>query len=562
MSRISILLSPLIVWGALVAQADAQLLSRQTLIDDARQLARTIEAVHPDPYLLGGGKIAFHRRLQQTMEAIPDSGMTKDDFFILLAPFVASVGDAHTVVSDPHPTDPYSPKGIPLYFETADNGLYVAAVLRENHRSLLGAQLTSIEGLSFQDIVGRYRQRRGADNDYFLYRGLGGQGALWSAHSLKTLIPEWVRRDSIRVGLRLPRNRDTIIVIAVPDFIDYASFVSPQTTDMALVNDYMLKLQRTDIFYRFTDSTHHTCWLVIRDLSTYREAFEIWHSYGIEDRENQARGLFQRYHGSEPPADIREVIAGLPSATELFRSMVQDMKISGTKNLLVDLSQDGGGNSLLGNILIYFLYGKEMVLSVKGRTTEIVKYSHDYFDKFPSPTLEKINAVRRVPLTVDGYDFAADYDHFGYPGPRQVTQEFAEMLGRMPTFQKEYESGTYDGHYRPGNVFVLCDAGTFSSAFFVMYYLKQAGAEIVGIPSAQAGNCFGDIIGFELPNSGLKYQVSRKYFELFPDDPDRGRVLMPDHLMTYDVMSSYNFDPASLLWFALDLLRKRNASDN
>ena len=57
-----------------------------------------------------------------------------------------------------------------------------------------------------------------------------------------------------------------------------------------------------------------------------------------------------------------------------------------------------------------------------------------------------------------------------------------------------------------------------------------------------------------MPNSGLKYQVSRKYFELFPGDPDRGRVMPPDHLMTYDIMASYNFDPAALLWFALDLL--------
>lgn len=324
----------------------------------------------------------------------------------------------------------------------------------------------------------------------------------------------------------------------------------------------MQKLQRTDIFYRFLDSTHQTCWLVIHDLSNYREAFEIWQSYGIKERENQARAAYQRYHGTQPPADIQGVIAGLPSATELFCSMVEEMKKSKTKNLLIDLSQNSGGNSLLDNILIYFLYGKEMVLSIKGRTTEIVKYSPEYFEKFPSPTLEEINKNRAVALSVDGYDFTADYGHLDYSGQKHATQEFEEMLGRMPTFQKEYESGKYSGYYLPINVLVLCDAGTFSAAFTVMYSLKQAGAEIVGIPSAQAGNCFGDIINFKLPNSGLKYQVSRKYFELFPNDPERGQVLMPDHLMTYDVLASYNFDPAALLWFALDLLKKRGAIGN
>ena len=36
--------------------------SRDALIEDARQLAHVIESTHPDPYIHGSGKIAFHRR--------------------------------------------------------------------------------------------------------------------------------------------------------------------------------------------------------------------------------------------------------------------------------------------------------------------------------------------------------------------------------------------------------------------------------------------------------------------------------------------------------------------
>jgi len=557
MSRRGILLSLAMVCSGLVVQAETQLLSREALIEDTRQLARTIESVHPDPYSHGGGKIAYQRHFQHALQAIPDSGMTKEEFNMLLEPFVASIGDAHTMVMRLYSGDPYSPKGIPLYFETSTSGLYVIAVLAQDHRSLLGALLVSVEGVSFQDIVKRYRQRRGADNEYLLYRDLGGQGLLWYAQSLRMLIPEWARADSIRIGLRLSTGKDTMMALAIPDRIDYASFISPQTSDPALLGDYMQRMQRTDVFYRFLDSAHQTCMLAIRDLSGYREAFEIWRSYGITERENQARAVYQRYHGAVPPADIREVILGLPSATELFRSMVQDMKASGTKNLLVDLSQNGGGSSLLGDILVYFLYGKEAILSVKGTTTEITKYSPEYFEKFPSPTLGEINANRPIPLTAEDYDFAGDITERDQSGAEHVRREFEEMVGRMPTFQEEYKSGTYSGYYKPSNVLVLCDAGTFSAAFTVMFYLKQAGAEIAGIPSAQGGNCFGDIIEFKLPNSGLNYQVSRKYFELFPNDPERGRVLMPDHLMTHGIMASYNFDPAALIWFGLDLLKKR-----
>jgi hypothetical protein len=45
--------------------------SRDELIQDVRQLSNLIEAVHPDPYIRGGGKIAYHRRLHETIGAIP-----------------------------------------------------------------------------------------------------------------------------------------------------------------------------------------------------------------------------------------------------------------------------------------------------------------------------------------------------------------------------------------------------------------------------------------------------------------------------------------------------------
>lgn len=45
----------------------AKEISREKLIADVRQLSDILEKAHPDPYLRGGGKIAFHRRLQKTV---------------------------------------------------------------------------------------------------------------------------------------------------------------------------------------------------------------------------------------------------------------------------------------------------------------------------------------------------------------------------------------------------------------------------------------------------------------------------------------------------------------
>jgi uncharacterized membrane protein len=58
----------------------SQRISKDSLIQDIRQLSDILETSHPDPYIRGGGKIAFHERLHKLMISIPDSGMTKSKF--------------------------------------------------------------------------------------------------------------------------------------------------------------------------------------------------------------------------------------------------------------------------------------------------------------------------------------------------------------------------------------------------------------------------------------------------------------------------------------------------
>lgn len=57
-------------------------LSREELIQDVRQLNEILETAHPDPYINGGGKIAYHRRLLELIRDIPIDGLTKEDFFL------------------------------------------------------------------------------------------------------------------------------------------------------------------------------------------------------------------------------------------------------------------------------------------------------------------------------------------------------------------------------------------------------------------------------------------------------------------------------------------------
>lgn len=79
---------------------------------------------------------------------------------------------------------------------------------------------------------------------------------------------------------------------------------------------------------------------------------------------------------------------------------------------------------------------------------------------------------------------------------------------------------------RPGFLFVLIGPTTFSSGMMNALQLKRAGAVLVGGPTGQKPNSFGEVKSFQLPNSQLRVSYSTKYFRQIADaDPPS---LMPD----------------------------------
>lgn len=140
---------------AVIQQGCAQKIDRKTLIEDVRQLAHILETSHPDPYIRGGGKIAFHRRLQQTLISIPEQGLNKKEFFRLVSPLVAAVEDGHTLLYAPYS---YRSYGVPLNFDIVEKFLYVSAVPGKDNMDLIGSLLVSVEGVSFEELIQRQKK--------------------------------------------------------------------------------------------------------------------------------------------------------------------------------------------------------------------------------------------------------------------------------------------------------------------------------------------------------------------------------------------------------------------
>lgn len=90
---------------------------------------------------------------------------------------------------------------------------------------------------------------------------------------------------------------------------------------------------------------------------------------------------------------------------------------------------------------------------------------------------------------------------------------------------------------------VLCDRYTFSSATMMCVYVRDGKlGTIIGEPSSNMPNAYGDILYFVLPNSHLYGTVSHKQF-IRPDETNNERMLVPEIQTTsedaYDAAVEY-----------------------
>jgi hypothetical protein len=527
----------------------SQRVNKDYLIQDIRQLTDILETSHPDPYSRSGGKIAFNERLHKLLISIPDSGMTNNKFQKLLLPFVASVGDGHTRIHVSYERNEIQPGGIPLLFKIVEKSLYVAGVTAPKNEYLIGSLLLSVENISFKDIYTRVISLRGVDNEYGGLTLLEGKDYLWYKEQLQDLIPEWQNTDSITVKLKLAGGEEKEITLST-----ILQMNNPPISTKTKIN--LPSTDKCEFNYDFLNSNPKIAILKVDGMIGFRENYELV-GFKNEYQLNGAKYYYKRFNEKDAPENETEIIQGIPSATEKFKSLVSEMKKSRTEVLIIDLRGDGGGNSTLGQFLVYYLYGKDaLIKNLSGKTGyEIRKFSKLYFEQNQNETLNKINENSEVNLLSDDYWFEELDEKEAKKDSIDIYNEFDEFYKRISTFYKEYKSNAYSGFYCPPKVIVLCSPQTYSSGFTMMKMMHEMGATLIGTPSSQAGNNAGWILNYKLQNTGLKGWVACKYYTLFSDKIKNG-IYIPDYLLTYSKLSEYNFDPNAEIEYALEITGK------
>lgn len=186
----------------------------------------------------------------------------------------------------------------------------------------------------------------------------------------------------------------------------------------------------------------------------------------------------------------------LPLFSDFLGKLGVDLKKRRVRTLVVDLRNNGGGNSLLGDQLLQFL-GVDLK---RIRTYQAyVRPSHFLHSCYPHLFPQGMEAVRK--------DSLLKQSEVGHEGGWEWPEIAASFSGQ---------------------VFFLQGQNTFSSANYLLTTVKDnALFPTLGASTSQKPTCFGDVLPVRSPLTGVSGFVSYSYF-IRPNAENTEDSLSPD----------------------------------
>ena len=179
-----------------------------------------------------------------------------------------------------------------------------------------------------------------------------------------------------------------------------------------------------------------------------------------------------------------------PNNMEMFAdSMFTTLRQNNIKNLIIDVRENGGGDSRVGDILLSYISDKPFC----------------QFQKYLARVTPFTQELMRNKMDIGWY-----YGEIGI-------EDFVQP--------KDHD----EEHYR-GNIILLISNHTFSSASSFSWTFKEFGmGKVVGEETGGVNVSFGDVIYYEMPNSGLIASVSLKKFWQYNADENHIHGTIPDY---------------------------------
>lgn len=402
-------------------------LSKEQAQFDIEALMYTLNQVHPNIFAVCG-QAELMGAVNEAIKSLPDS-VSPVELYRLVAPVVSMIGDGHTTLAFPYNSFfTYETERMPVFVSVmSDNTLECTSSLD----SIIprGAKILSINGMKSADIL----------------------------ESMMKFVSGEKRHYKLS---QLDYPFQALYMMLYPAK-EYAVEYLPKGSKKA-----------------WTHTFPSVKWEEIRKRcpSTGKGGRHDAYSFEIDRKNNVAVMDFRSFDKPERMKQFAD-------------SMFTALRNEGIGNLIIDVRNNSGGNSNVGDVLLRY----------------ISPVPFDQIDKMfvkVTPTTAKLMGDTSIPQMLK----------FHTSSPSEFIQ---------PRSAEE-------GHYN-GNVYLLTSNKTFSSAGLFAWTFKECGVgKVIGEETGGMGVHFGDILGYELPVSKLFCSVSYKRFWQMNADENNNHGTIPD----------------------------------
>lgn len=409
---------------------DINIITKESAKADIDSLIYTISEVHPNMFAVCK-QDEFMKMVSDIKQSLPDS-LSVWDMYVRLQPLIVRIGDGHTSLIFPfYDLVNENTSRIPVSMAmTPDNK--VTVVFSVDDKIPAESEIVSINGITIEDMFKMMLHYQSGETEVY-------------------------RMNKVKEDFSA-----LFLILYSSDTYDFEYFEPGRTKASRIV----LKACSSKELVEWKKKTHPS----VSESNVEPYSFKV-----IPDK-NVAIMDFKSF------AD--------PNYMEIFAdSMFTTLKLNNINNLIIDVRENGGGNSKVGDIILGYISDKPFC----------------QFQKYLARVTPVTQNLMRGKIDVGWYYGEIDIEDFVQP------------------------KGDDKGHYN-GNVILLTSNHTFSSAGSFSWTFKEFGmGKVVGEETGGVNVAFGDVIYYKMPYSGLKASVSFKRFWQYNADENHIHGTIPDY---------------------------------
>lgn len=394
-------------------------LSKQQAIFDIDGLIYGLSQVHPDIFSVCKQEDLL-RAVNKAKESLPDS-VSLIQLYRVAAPIVSMIGDGHTSLEFPYDDFFTSElKRLPLFVNVLPDS---SIICNSSLDSIIkrGDKILSINGKSADNMIDDMLPFVSGEKPHYKLSGVNS--------SFQALFNMLYPSDNYDI-IYQPKESEEILSVSFPAItFDEIKKRCPRTSNGGNYDDY---------------------------------------SYTIDRINNVAIMDFRHFYDAERMEHFAD-------------SMFRELSDRNINNLIIDIRNNGGGNSRVGDVLLRYIS--------------------------PEPYVQMDKALIRItPLTAK---------LMGSQESPMFTLWEADSTDYIQPRSKE------DGHYN-GNVYLLTSNQTFSSAASFAWAFKECKmGKVIGEETGGMNVSYGDILPYSLPISKLTtYIPFKRFWQLRADEND------------------------------------------